>query len=178
MAKRETQYDGIAALKQALKAKKLGNLYIFHGEEIFLLRHYLGQMRKVLLDDLTADFNFHRFTNETFTLQSCADAVENMPMMAEFTMVQVDEIDLFKLPEGERDKMAEVLSDIPPYCTLVFTYETTPWKPDKRMKKLWDAIDKNGEIVEFAKQSQRDLAAWVTRHFAAHNKRISTELCL
>ncbi len=178
MAKRETQYDGIAALKQALKAKKLGNLYIFHGEEVFLLRHYLGQMRKVLLDDLTADFNFHRFTNETFTLQSFADAVENMPMMAEFTMAQVDEIDLFKLPEGERDKMAEVLSDIPPYCTLVFTYETTPWKPDKRMKKLWDAIDKNGEIVEFAKQSQRDLAAWVTRHFAAHNKRISTDLCL
>jgi DNA polymerase-3 subunit delta len=71
-----------------------------------------------------------------------------------------------------------VLSDIPDYCTVVFTYETVGWKPDKRLKKLWEAIDQNGAIVEFAKQDQRDLVAWVTRHFAAHKKRIATDLCI
>ena len=74
--------------------------------------------------------------------------------------------------------MAEVLSDIPEWCTVVFTYETVGWKPDKRLKKLWEAIDNNAEIVEFAKQDQRDLVAWITRHFAAHKKRISTDLCV
>lgn len=39
-------------------------------------------------------------------------------------------------------------------------------------------ISENGRIVEFAKQDQRDLVAWVTRHFAANRKRISTDLCL
>ena len=58
-----------------------------------------------------------------------------------------------------------------------FTYLTTPWKPDKRLKKLWEAVEGNGCIVEFAKQDQRDLIAWVTRHFAAAGKRISTDLC-
>ena len=38
-------------------------------------------------------------------------------------------------------------------------------------------MDQNALIVEFAKQDQRDLIAWVTRHFAAHKKRISTDLC-
>lgn len=178
MAKKQAQDNGLSELKTALKNKALGRLYIFHGEETFLLHHYLEQMKKQLLDPLTESFNFHRLTNESFDLQGFADAVENLPMMAEHTLVQVDEIDLFKLGEGDRTKIAEVLSDIPEYCTVVFTYVTTPWKPDKRLKKLWEAVEKNGTIVEFVKQDQRDLAAWVTRHFAARKKRISTELCL
>ena len=98
-------------------------------------------------------------------------------MMAEATFVQVDDVDPFKMNESDRTKMAEILSDIPDYCTVVFTFVTLPWKPDKRLKKLWEAIDANAEIVEFAKQDQKDLIAWVTRHFAAHGKRISTDLC-
>ena len=73
--------------------------------------------------------------------------------------------------------MAAALADIPEYCTVVFVYTAAPWKPDKRMKKLWESIEKSGLVVEFAKQDQRDLIAWVTRHFAARQKKISTELC-
>lgn len=178
MAKRTETGNGLQELKASLKQKKLGRLYFFHGEETFLLHHYLGQIQKVLLDPLTESFNFHRLNNETFDLRGFADAVENMPMMAQATMVLVEDIDLFKLSEGDRTKIIEVLSDIPEYCTVVFTYITAPWKPDKRLKKLWEAVEKNGTIVEFAKQDQRDLAAWVTRHFAAREKRISTDLCL
>lgn len=177
MAKKPPAGNDLQELKQALKSKNLGRLYVFHGEETFLLHHYLEQMKKQLLDALTEEFNFHRLNSETFDIQTFADAVENLPMMAESTLVQVDDIDLFKLGEGDRNKMAEILSDIPDYCTVVFTYVTTPWKPDKRLKKLWEAVS-SGAIVEFAKQDQRDLVAWVTRHFAAQKKRISTELCI
>ena len=173
MAKKTAPGGNLQELKTQLKNKDLGRLYIFHGEEVFLLHHYLEQMKKQLLDALTESFNFHRMNSETFDLQTFADAVENLPMMAEHTMVQVDEVDLFKLGESDRNKMAEILADIPDYCTVVFTYETTPWKPDKRLKKLWEAIDGAGRIVEFAKQNQKDLAAWVTRHFMARDKRDS-----
>ena len=178
MAKKPMQDNSLQQLKTALKNKDLGRLYIFHGEETFLLDHYLGQMKKQLLDPLTESFNYHRLNNETFDMRSFIDAVENFPMMAEATFIQVDEIDLFKLPESDRTKMAEVLSDIPDWCTVVFTYETVEWKPDKRLKKLWEAIDSHSEIVEFAKQDQRDLVAWITRHFAARKKRIASDLCV
>lgn len=177
MAKKAPQSDNLQLLKQALKEKKLGRLYIFHGEETFLLEHYFARMQKQLLEELTESFNFHKLTNETFDLQSFADAVENLPMMAENTLVQVDEVDIFKLPEAERNRLGEILSDIPQWCTVVFTYVATPWKPDKRLKKLWTAIETNGLVVEFARQNQRDLIAWVTRHFAAHKKTISSDLC-
>lgn len=177
MAKKEAAPGGLQELKAAIREKHPARLYFFHGEEIFLLQHYLGQLRKLLTDDLTEAFNFHKLTGETFEMQIFCDAVENFPMMAESTMVWVDEVDIFKLPESDREKLAEIFSDIPEYCTVVFTYETTPWRPDKRLKKLWDAIEKNGTIVEFAKQEQRDLITWATRHFAANKKQITPDLC-
>lgn len=176
MAKK-TDNSAFQELKRAIKAKDPGRLYIFHGEETFLLRHYLGQLRRHLVDELTESFNYHRFNNENFQLQTFVDAVEGFPMMAEHTMVQVDEIDIFKLPEVERNKIAETLNDIPDYCTVVFTYETVTWKPDKRLKKVWEVIDTKASVVEFAKQNQRDLIAWVQRHFAARKKAISPDLC-
>ena len=177
MAKKSFETDNFQELKNALRNKEMGRLYIFHGEEVFLLQYYFDKIKKLLVDDLTESFNFHSLNHENFELQSFVDAVENFPMMAEHTLVHVDEVDLFKLPEGERNKIAETLSDIPDWCTVIFTYETVAWKPDKRLKKLWETIDNSALIVEFAKQGQRELISWISRHFLARGKRISNDLC-
>lgn len=176
MAKQQLDSSALQQLKQDIRTKTLAQLYVFYGEEVFLLRHYLEQLRRAVVDELTESFNFHFINSETFDVRTLADAVENLPMMADRTMVQVDDIDLFKLPEDSREKLAEILSDIPEYCTVVFTYETVAWHPESRMKHLFDAVS-SGRIVEFVKQNQRDLIVWITRHFAAQGKQISPELC-
>ena len=178
MARKEEQPNMLQTLKEQIKQNNPGRLYFFYGEETFLLHHYLKQLQKVIVDPITESFNFHKLTAENFDMQSFADSVENLPMMAERTMVIVDEIDIFKMNEADRERMIEVLTDIPEYCTVVFTYETTPFKPDKRLKKLWDAVDKHGILVEFQKQNQRDLVNWIGRHFAAAGKKILPELCV
>ncbi len=178
MAKREEQPNMLPALKEDIRQNNPGRLYFFFGEETFLLHHYMKQLQKIIVDPLTESFNSHKLTAETFDMRTFADCVENLPMMAERTLVVVDEIDIFKLNESDRERMIELLSDIPDYATVVFTYETTPFKPDKRLKKLWDAVSKHGTLVEFQKQNQRDLISWITRHFAAANKKITPDLCL
>lgn len=177
MAYKQTDTHSLQALKLALREKRPERFYIFHGEETFLLHYYLDQLKKQLIDDLTESFNYHKLTKETFDIRSFADAVESLPMMAEHTFVWVDDIDIFKLPDGDRTKLSEVFSDIPDYCTVVLSFETVAWKPDKRFKKLWDAIDSNATVVEFPKQEMRDLIAWVTRHFSANHKKITPDLC-
>ena len=177
MAKKNEQPNNLQQLKMAIREKNPDRLYFFHGEETFLLHHYLEQLKKLLLDDLTESFNFHKLTGETFDIQTFADAVENLPMMAESTLVWVDDVDIFKFNESDREKMAEIYADIPDYCTVVFTFITTAWKPDGRQKKYTDAIKRNGTVVEFTKQDLRDLIPWVTRHFAAHQKHITPDLC-
>lgn len=177
MARKQQTGGDLQELKNHIKAKAPGRLYFFHGEETFLLNHYLTQLRKILLDPLTEAFNDHRWNNENFDIRGFEESVENFPMMAESTLVQVDDVDIFKLPEDERSAMARILSDIPEHCTIVFTYFTVQWKPDKRQKKLYESVNENGLTVEFAKQDQRDLITWITRHFAAQGKRIAPRLC-
>ncbi len=177
MAAKKDMKNDLQLLKENLRAKQPGRLYIFHGEETFLLHHYLQQLKKQLLDELTESFNFHKLTSETFDIRSFADSVEKLPMMAEHTLVWVDEVDIFKLNESDRDKMGDILADIPDYCTVVFTYVTTPWKPDKRLSKYWKIIESKASIVEFAKQDQRELIPWIQRHFNASKKKIAPELC-
>lgn len=178
MAKKTEEPNLLQQLKDEIKRGEPGRLYFFYGEEVFLLHHYLKQLRKIVIDPLTESFNFHKLTAENFDLRTFADCVENLPMMAERTMVVVDEIDVFKMNEADRERMIEIFSDIPEYCTVVFTYETTPFKPDKRIKKLWETISKCGALVEFQKQSQRDLVSWISRHFAASGKKIAPDLCV
>jgi len=177
MAFKQETGTSLQELRQALREKKTANFYIFHGEETFLLHYYLSKLKKQLVNELTESFNYHKLTKENFDLYTLADAVESLPMMAESTFVWVDDIDIFKFPEADRSKLQEIFSDVPEYCTLIMTFETVPWNPDKKMKKLWDAIQNNAKIVEFPKQSQKDLIAWIDRHFAAEGKRISPALC-
>lgn len=177
MAKNSLSDGAFQNLKAAVRNKNIDRLYFFYGEETFLMSHYLEAIKKQLLDQLTESFNFHRFTSENFDLAAFVEAVENLPMMAEHTLVQVDDIDIFKLNESEREKIAQLFCDIPEYCTVIFTYLTVVWKPDKRLKKLWEAVESSGLAVEFRKQDQRELIPWVSRHFASQKKRISNELC-
>ena len=178
MASNQQNMQGLQKLKADLKNKALDRAYVFYGEETFLQHHYLDRVKKALVDDLTESFNFHKFTQETFDVRELDDAINNYPMMAEHTFILVDDIDLFKQPEDDRNRIAECIVQIPEYCTVVFAYETVEWKPDKRYKTLWEAIDKSATIVQFAKQSERDLVTWIMRHFAAEGKKIAPNLCV
>ena len=64
MAKKQEKSGSLQELKVQLKNKDIGRLYFFHGEESFLLNHYLTQLKKQLLDPVTESFNFPRFTHD------------------------------------------------------------------------------------------------------------------
>lgn len=176
MAKKQEPNQGLQELKAALSRKETCGAYVFYGEEVFLMHYYLDRLKKLAIDEVTESFNFHELNPETFSMDALSEAVEALPMMAEQTMTVVDEVDFFAMDEGSRERMGAIFNDLPDYCTLVFTYETTPWKPDKRYKKLWEAVSKHAKLVEFPKQDRRELVSWVIRHFSARGKVISQQL--
>ncbi len=176
MAKRPAP-SSFDELKQDIKTGQYRTCYLFWGEETYLLQHYLRELKKKLIDPVTEEFNFHRFSVETFSMEELWNSVENLPMMAEHTMVWVDDVDLFKFPESDREKLIALLEDLPDYCTLVFAYAASEYKPDRRQKKLFDTLSRAALVVEFPRQSPRDLVAWIGRHFRTHHKVISTDLC-
>ena len=165
--KRKTADSGYLKLRADLEAGTLGTVYIFYGEESYLREHYLSQMRRQLAPDGFEEFNFHRLEGKGLTVQALTDAVEAMPMMAQRTMVQVTDWDLFKLNEEQRNGLAALLADFPEYCCLVLVYDQTAYKPNKTYKKLCAALGAHTQAVQFKEQSQNEILKWISKRFKA-----------
>ena len=172
MAKKPAENTAYQKLKQDIRSGQLGSCYVFYGEEGYLREHYFGQMKRKLLDGPAEEFNYHKFTRETLDWDQVADAVEAMPMMAERTLVEIDDVDLYREPEAAREKLIAILSDLPDYCCLVFQFDTVEYAPDRRLKKLHAALEQRAQVVEFRKQSAADLRAWVRRQAVRGGKDI------
>ena len=168
MAKNDSRSrGGYEALRAAIKAGVPANLYIFYGEERYLLQTMARQLKELLIPGGFEEFNYHRLTGKGLTVQELAETAEAMPMMAEHTLITVTDMDIFKLDESQRTALIDLLGDFPPYCTLVFLYEQVPYKRDGKMKKLCAALNEHVQEVEFVQQERKDLLNWLKRRFAA-----------
>ena len=174
---REKGLAGYETLKQELRQGVFRSLYIFYGEEQYLLAHYRGMVKKKTVDGPAEDFNYHRFTEENFSLEELSLAVEAIPMMSERSLVEVVDVDPFARNEGERQALGELFESLPEYCTLLWSFDAIAWNPDKRMKKLWEPLEKAALLVEFPKQGERDLIPWIHRHLAQEHKTMDDRLC-
>ena len=167
--------EAFQKLKADLSAGTPGCAYIFYGEESYLREYYLGELRKKLVPAGFEEFNYHKLEGKDLTVQSLAEMAEAMPMMAERTLIVVTDFDLFKLNEEQREKLIAFLDDIPPYCCVVFVYDTVEYKPNRTMKKLYKAVSDHVEAVEFRAADNSDLVAWIARRFKALGKEIDRQ---
>ena len=158
---------GYKQFREDLAAGNLAPAYLFYGEESYLREFYLSEVKKALVPAGFEAFNYHRMEGKGLTAQALAEAAEAMPMLAERTMVQVVDWDLYKLSEEQRGTLIALLEDLPPYCCLVFVYDQIEYKPNRTFKKLYAALDKYVRVVKFEEQSQNEILKWVSRRFRA-----------
>lgn len=164
-----------AQLKKDLSAGTLGTAYVFWGEETYLREYYLSQVVKKLVPAGFEEFNYHRLEGKGLEIQTLAERVEAMPMMAERTVVQVTDLDIFKLPEAQRKAFIALLEDLPDYCCLIFIYDQVEYKPNRTMKTLCKAMDAHVSVVKFETQSRSDLLNWIARRFRANGKTLDAQ---
>lgn len=174
--KNKPDTSGLDKLKKDLSTGKPGQLYIFHGEETYLRDHYLGRLREAVLTGGLGEFNRHDLSARDMSPHALEEAVDCLPMMAERTLVEVTDFDLFKAGEKDREGYIRILSNLPDYCCLVFLYDILEYKPDARTK-LAQTVKAHSTVVNFARQSPRELVDWVRRHFKAQGKEIDSRLC-
>ena len=170
--KKEETYPGYEELRATLQSGGPANVYIFFGEETYLMQQAVEQLRALLVPAGFEEFNYHRLTGKGLTVQELTEAVEAMPMMSQSTFVTVTDMDVFKLDEAQRTALVSLLEDFPEYCTLVFLYRQLPYKKDGKLKKLTAAIAAHTTEIEFAPQGRQKLQKWVRRRFAAFDKEL------
>jgi DNA polymerase III delta subunit len=79
----------IASFKTSLKNNSLSGIYIFAGEEDYLVRYYLKELReKIAGDEAFAVFNNPVFDGDEIDFAAIIEAVKSPPMMSDLKLIE------------------------------------------------------------------------------------------
>ncbi|MDD6734751.1 MAG: DNA polymerase III subunit delta [Clostridiales bacterium] len=163
--------DSFLQLKQQIKNKQIGNLYLFFGEEVFIKDMYLEHMQNLVPDGGFGDFNRIFLEGRDISSDKVDDALDSFPMMAEKKIIIIKNSGIFKsASEDTKELWLERLKNIPDFVLLIFDERDV----DKR-SALYKAVSKYGSAVEFGYMKDYEVSAWVVREANKLGKKISKE---
>ena len=164
--------DNFLLLKKQLKEKKIGNLYLFFGEETFVKDSYINYMLNLVPNDDFSDFNRVFLDGKDFDADKIDGALDAFPVMSEKKIVLVKDSGIFKAkPELPADAVSfwtNKLKNLPDFVIVVFD----EYDVDKR-SSAYKTAAKHGLAVEFLYLKPYELTAWVVREAQKNGKKIS-----
>ena len=161
-------------LKARLRAGKLGGVYLFSGEEDYLKRHYVRELRsRILTEPAFEPFNHVRGEGASIDFGLLLDAVKVPPMMAEYKLIEWDGADFEAMREAELESYDALVSLVSehPYVALVLRASAsalnigTPKRPSALYRRLCERSD-TVCAVHFDAPSDSQLLSWLSSHFA------------
>ena len=154
-------YTEEEAFSRAVKAQAPTGAILLYGTEGYLIEAW----RKRLLRPFGGEqdtFNLQRLDGRQLNTDALLDAVETLPLMAQQKGVWVDGLQLKGMPAGEWDKLVQILEDIPPSCTLLFTTSPDTFDPKSAQGKKWIALcARVGTAVQLGTRSSSGLVTFL-----------------
>ena len=121
--KKTADNGGIKQLKTDIANGTIGSLYVFYGEEGYLKRHYLNQLKELCGGPFEA-FNTVLLDGEQVSVQALSDAVDSIPMGSEKKLVVVRDYKLMQPTGDMKEFLPQLLASLPEYVCLIFYFDT------------------------------------------------------
>lgn len=131
-------------------------LYLFYGDEGFLIDEAVKKIVSIIVEPSNRDFNLEFLRGGETSCEEIISKAQTLPFMGERRVVIVKGIDEIKASGAER--LMEYCSNPSPTTTLILTGH----KIDAR-DKLHNTVSKNGVVVQFKPLYEKDTAGWVMR---------------
>lgn len=144
----------IDQLHKDIRAGKIYPLYLFHGEETYLIDEAAELIEESIIDDTAKPFDQQILYGTDYDARSVIEQLMLFPLLAPRRLVMVREAQLMadiKDLEGYAAKPA-------PSSVLVLCYKGKSL--DKRLK-LYDAIKKNGFIIAADSLKEQQVVPWL-----------------
>lgn len=160
-------------LKARIKSGDVSGTYIFAGEEDYLKKYYLGELKgKVIEDDTLATFNHALFEGSEVNFAQIRDAIESPPVFAERKLIEWRYPSFEKMKDGELqllEQTAELVGDYG-YVTLVFLVSDgeVDLSVGKKESKFERRFKEKIGILNFKKSTDAQLVSWLKRHLDSY----------
>lgn len=151
-------------LFKQIKQGILQPLYLLYGQESYFVSACVDKIIEKAVPTGFESFNLNRFNGEKLSFDELEDAVSTLPMMAEKKCVVVKDLDIDKLNKNDIDILMELISN-PNESIVLVLYATGVLydiKKSTKLRKLSEAIQKNGVVCDFALKDKPTLkrALW------------------
>lgn len=144
------------------------SLYLFVGEEFFLVNEALQGLKAVVLNEGAVDFNYDQFFAGEDDSVKIRDTIEMLPMMSPRRLVIVRQAEAFK--EKDWDILNPVIESPVDSTTLVLVAD----KIDKR-KKSFKRLEEKAVVVELSRPYENQLGQWIEYIGAKHGLSVQPE---
>ncbi len=167
----------LSLFKSNLKAGRLAGVYIFAGEEEYLVRYYLSELTKAVdIDPSFSVFNYQSFEGEEIDFSALTEAVKSPPMMGDYKLIEWKRADFNSLGTGGIEELQDLCELVQDYSHAVVAFTAaidgldfgTPKKPSPFIKKFDPLIN----ILRFEKSTEGQLYAWLKKHFEAEGVKV------
>lgn len=157
-------------LRSAIKNGKIAPLYIFEGQEEFLIEFCIGEIKKALVEEWSEMMNFKSF-NELPAVNEAEDFLDTLPVMSERKLCIFRKCGIFSGNIKNRAQWENLLSNVAEFnCVVIWE---PPLEKGKKPSPVRKAAEKGGAvIVEFPLRPEASLRPWVTKIAAASGKTI------
>lgn len=170
-------------IKEHLKNNTFSRVYLFYGEETFLIDYFVNEIKKQVLGENDEGLNLSVFENKT-DIEVLIDACDTFPLFADKKLVIVKNSGLFSAKgqkkteaAGEEDgqeeeeakqeqstvtgsraqeALSEYIPNIPVTTCLIFIENSV----DKRLK-VFKQVSVYGTVLEFKRNKPEYLVHWV-----------------
>ncbi len=170
----------LSQFKDKLKGGSLAGWYLMLGEEDYLKKHYMNELRSRCIScEAFAPFNHVSFEGVDIDFGAVREAILSPPMMDEYKLIEWRFANLDSLKESERSALEELFELKEAYPYAVFAIMTsqdgldvgTPKKPSALYKRLLRGFD----VLTFDKSTDSQLLAWLKKHFDAEGVAVDAE---
>lgn len=152
------------SLQEDIKNQEFKRVYLFMGEEDYLVQQYKAKVKQALLPDEDT-INFSYFEGKKTEPGEVIGLAETMPFFADRRVILLENTGFFK---NQCQDLPEYLAQLPEYLCMIFVEKEV----DKR-SRMYKAVKKYGRIVEFKMQDTNTLMRWVLGMMKRENKKIT-----
>lgn len=168
-------------LRGHLAAGKPSPVYLICGDDGYLRRRSLEQLKQTYKPDVLPEFNYTEFDGGVCTVEEIAAAAETLPMMAERRMVVVTDLDAAAIGAEQYRQLETLLGAPYDSCVLIFFQVSVraSAKSGDKQGAMRSLIKKNGtvincktptpaEIIDILLAAAKEMGAGLSRPDAAY----------
>ncbi len=142
-------------LIRSLKTGPLLPLYLFFGEEEFLIQEALDRIIRMAVEPAGRDFNFNVIYCRDTSASDIVSLAQTLPFLSEKRLVIAKEIDAFKA--ADLDTLLPYLNDPSPSTCLVMISNAGRYEK----KAVISAVEAHGAVVRFYPLREHEFPGWI-----------------